>query len=150
MSKRQEQGYEQPAPSEITPVEGYRGRRGFLAAAGVGAAAAVAAVVAQRANAVSTDSARPGKLPPLPATKDAALSAREALTPYKDVTTYNNFYEFGTSKSDPAKYAGSLQTRPWSVVVEGEVHKPRTFGIEDLLKLAPMQERIYRHRCVEG
>ena len=150
MSKRQEQGYEPPAPSEITPVEVYRGRRSFLAAAGVGAAAAVAAVVAQRANAVSADSARPGRLPLLPATKDAALSTREALTPYKDVTTYNNFYEFGTSKSDPAKYAGSLQTRPWTVVVEGEVHKPRTFGIEDLLKLAPMQERIYRHRCVEG
>ena len=80
MSKRQEQGFEQPAPSEITPEQAYRGRRGFLAAAGVGAAAAVAAVVAQRANAVPADSAHPGKLPQLPATKDAALSTREALS----------------------------------------------------------------------
>jgi sulfoxide reductase catalytic subunit YedY len=66
------------------------------------------------------------------------------------VTTYNNFYEFGTDKSDPAKYAKSLKTRPWTVQVEGEVRKPGTFDIEGLLKLAPMEERIYRMRCVEG
>jgi Sulfite oxidase and related enzymes len=92
----------------------------------------------------------PGKLPALAAQKNTALSTTQATTPYKDVTTYNNFYEFGTSKSDPSQNAGSLKTRPWTVVVEGEVHKPRTFGIDDLLKLAPMEERIYRHRCVEG
>ena len=137
--------------SEITPRAVYRDRRRFLAAAGLGAAAAVAGVAAQRAHALTAaDSAHPGKLPLLPAAKNAGLSATEALTPYEDVTSYNNFYEFGTSKSDPAKYAGSLQTRPWTVTVEGEVLKPRTFGIEDLLHLAPMEERIYRHRCVEA
>ncbi len=153
MNKRQEQGHEHPVPSEITPPEVYRDRRRFLAAAGVGAAAAVAAVAAQRAQALPTSGANvahPGNLPLLPATKNVAFSTKELLTPYKDVTTYNNFYEFGTSKSDPAKYAGSLQTNPWTVVVEGEVGKPRTFDIDDLRKLAPMQERIYRHRCVEG
>ena len=71
-------------------------------------------------------------------------------TSLEDATTYNNFYEFGTDKSDPARYAGSLQTRPWTVAVEGEVAKPRTFDIEELLKLAPQEERIYRMRCVEG
>ncbi len=86
----------------------------------------------------------------MPATRNAEYGAHETLTPYSDVTTYNNFYEFGTSKSDPARYAGSLHTRPWTVVVDGEVHKPRRFDIDALLKLAPMQERIYRHRCVEG
>ncbi|WP_031407123.1 protein-methionine-sulfoxide reductase catalytic subunit MsrP [Thiomonas sp. FB-Cd] len=150
MNKRQDDGFEHGVPSEITPREVYHDRRRLLAMAGVGAAAAVAAVAAQRAHALPAEAARPGALPTLPATRNAAFSTSEPLTPYKDVTTYNNFYEFGTSKSDPAKYAGSLQTRPWTVVVEGAVHKPRTFGIEDLLKLAPMQERIYRHRCVEG
>jgi len=71
-------------------------------------------------------------------------------TPYKDVTGYNNFYEFGTDKSDPAEHAGTLKTRPWQVAVEGEVKRPKVYGIDDLLKLAPLEERIYRLRCVEG
>ncbi len=152
MNKRQEQGFEHPVASDITPREAYRDRRRFLAAAGVGAAATLAAVAAQRAHAVpaTADASHPGNLPLLPATKNVALSTKEVLTPYKDVTSYNNFYEFGTSKSDPARNAGSLRTQPWTVVVEGEVGKPRTFDIDDLRKLAPMQERIYRHRCVEG
>jgi sulfoxide reductase catalytic subunit YedY len=74
----------------------------------------------------------------------------ERSTGYSDVTTYNNFYEFGTDKADPAQHAGSLKVRPWSVSVEGEIRKARTFDIEDLLKLAPLEERIYRMRCVEG
>jgi sulfoxide reductase catalytic subunit YedY len=69
---------------------------------------------------------------------------------YKDATTYNNFYEFGTDKSDPAANAHSLRTSPWSVAVGGLVQRPNTFTLEDLLKLAPMEERIYRLRCVEG
>lgn len=154
MSKRQDQGFEHPHSSEITPKEVYKDRRHFLAAAGVGAAAGVAALTAHRAQATATPVhgglPAPGKLPALAAQKNTALSTTQATTPYKDVTTYNNFYEFGTSKSDPSQNAGSLTTRPWTVVVEGEVHKPRTFGIDDLLKLAPMEERIYRHRCVEG
>ena len=71
-------------------------------------------------------------------------------TPYADATSYNNFYEFGTDKSDPARHAGTLKTRPWTVVVEGEVRKPGTWDIETLLKLGAMEERIYRLRCVEG
>jgi sulfoxide reductase catalytic subunit YedY len=74
----------------------------------------------------------------------------EKPTSYNDVTTYNNIYEFGTDKSDPARHAGSLKTRPWSVLVEGEVKKPGPWDIDALLKLATMEERIYRMRCVEG
>ena len=66
------------------------------------------------------------------------------------MTTYNNFYEFGTGKSDPAENAGSLKTRPWTVTVEGEVGKPGVYDIDSLLKLAPLEERVYRMRCVEG
>jgi sulfoxide reductase catalytic subunit YedY len=74
----------------------------------------------------------------------------EAQTPYDDVTQYNNFYEFGLTKEAPAIEADAMATRPWKVSIEGAVHKPRTFDIEDLLKLAPMEDRIYRLRCVEG
>jgi sulfoxide reductase catalytic subunit YedY len=74
----------------------------------------------------------------------------EKMTPFKDVTTYNNFYEFGTEKEDPAKHAHSLRTRPWSVTVEGEVAKPQIIDIDALLKWFPLEERIYRMRCVEA
>lgn len=152
MNRRQQQGFEHPRPSEITPKEVYKDRRRFLVAAGVGSAAGVAALAARHAQAVPQPggTAAPGQLPALAASKNTALSTTQTPTPYKDIVTYNNFYEFGTSKSDPSQRAGSLETRPWTVVVEGEVHKPRTFGIDDLLKLAPLEERIYRHRCVEG
>jgi sulfoxide reductase catalytic subunit YedY len=78
------------------------------------------------------------------------FSTDEKQTPYNDVTTYNNFYEFGTGKGDPAKNARNFRTSPWTVSVEGEVKKPRKFDVEEILKLAPLEERIYRHRCVEG
>jgi len=71
-------------------------------------------------------------------------------TRYEDVTSYNNYYEFGTDKSDPARHAGRLKTRPWTVAVDGEVARPRSFDLDELLALAPMEERIYRLRCVEG
>jgi sulfoxide reductase catalytic subunit YedY len=74
----------------------------------------------------------------------------ESLTPYQDVTTYNNYYEFGTDKADPAQNAHTLRTRPWAVRVEGECAKPATFAVEDILKLAPLEERVYRLRCVEA
>ncbi len=70
-------------------------------------------------------------------------------TPLEKVTTYNNFYEFSTDKEEPHRLASSLKTRPWTVRIEGEVHKPKTYDIEDILKLAPLEERIYRFRCVE-
>jgi sulfoxide reductase catalytic subunit YedY len=71
-------------------------------------------------------------------------------TAIKDATSYNNFYEFGTDKADPARYAGSLKTRPWTIAIEGEVKKPMTLDIDSLMKLAPLEERLYRLRCVEG
>jgi methionine sulfoxide reductase catalytic subunit len=74
----------------------------------------------------------------------------DKITPYQDATTYNNYYEFGTDKADPAKAAKTLKLRPWTIKVEGLVNKPKTFDIEELLKLSPMEERIYRLRCVEG
>lgn len=82
--------------------------------------------------------------------KVPAYQLQDSLTPFEDVTQYNNFYEFGTDKEAPAKNAGSLKTRPWTVTVEGEVKKPKTFDIDELLKLAPLQERVYRLRCVEA
>jgi sulfoxide reductase catalytic subunit YedY len=80
----------------------------------------------------------------------AGASTVEKPTGYGDVTSYNNFYEFGTDKADPARLAGSLRTKPWTVSVEGLVKTPRSYAIDDLLRLAPMEERIYRLRCVEG
>jgi sulfoxide reductase catalytic subunit YedY len=79
------------------------------------------------------------------------LSLRDVPpTPYEYITHYNNFYEFGVNKDDPAKYAGTLKTRPWTVQVEGLVKQKKTFDIDALLKLKPLEERVYRFRCVEG
>ena len=130
----------EPLPSEITPHDVYLRRRQILQAAIAG----LAALPAQRALAQRQSDAR--KL----ATRPSPLSVADKPTSYKDVTTYNNFYEFGTDKDDPARYAHTLKTRPWTVAVEGEVRKPGTFDIDQLLELAPMEERIYRMRCVEG
>ena len=96
--------------------------------------------------------AGPGKLRPLPGAEERPQRCvtMEKLTPYQDVTTYNNFYEFGTDKSDPARMAGTLKTRPWTVAVEGEVKKPGTCDLDALLKLGALEERVYRLRCVEG
>src|SRR5260370_19557895 len=78
------------------------------------------------------------------------LSTTEKPTPFQDVSTYNNFYEFGTTKSDPSRNAKNLRTVPWTVCIEGAVAKPRVLDLDALLKIAPLEERIYRHRCVEG
>jgi len=82
--------------------------------------------------------------------KKATESLSDKLTPLKDIISYNNFYEFGTSKEDPAQNAASLKTRPWTIAVEGEVNKPKVFYMEELLKLATLEERVYRLRCVEA
>ena len=124
------------APSEITTPELYARRREFL---GAGVALA-AGLVLPSAHAQS-------KLGPVRA---SPFSTTENPTPYKAVTGYNNFYEFGTGKDDPAQTAHRLRTRPWSVSIEGLVKKPKTLAIDDILKLAPLEERIYRLRCVEG
>ncbi|HEX7219365.1 MAG TPA: protein-methionine-sulfoxide reductase catalytic subunit MsrP [Burkholderiales bacterium] len=128
-----------PPSSQITPRPVYERRRDLLKLL------AAAALVPDLARAQ-------GQLAKLPGAKSAVPGAvtMEKPTSYKDITTYNNFYEFGTEKDDPVAEAHTLRTRPWTVSVEGEVRKPRTFGIEELLKLAPMEERIYRMRCVEG
>ena len=141
-------GPNHPLPSEITPRAFYLNRRQWLAQAAV-AGGGLAPWAAREAMA---QGARPGKFAPLSAPRSTLPGAvtMERPTSYTDITNYNNFYEFGTDKSDPTRHAGSLKTRPWSVLVEGEVKKPGVYDIEALLKLAPMEERIYRLRCVEG
>ncbi|HEY0818898.1 MAG TPA: protein-methionine-sulfoxide reductase catalytic subunit MsrP [Rhizobacter sp.] len=150
MHYRPDRGFDHKVASEITPREVYERRRELLKliAAG-GGGMALAAWAARDARA---QTARPGKLAALPAVRSSVAGAvtMEKLTPYNDVTTYNNFYEFGTGKGDPVQNAGKLKTRPWTVAVEGEVKKPKVYDLDELLKLAPMEERIYRLRCVEG
>ncbi len=140
----QDRGFQHPFSSEITPREVYANRRRFIQAALAGSAAL--ALPAQ------SQTARPGKLSALPGVKSGVAGAlvMDKPTPYADATSYNNFYEFGTDKSDPAQNAGKLKTRPWTVAIEGEVKKPGTFDLDALMKLAPLEERIYRLRCVEG
>jgi sulfoxide reductase catalytic subunit YedY len=143
-------GLVHPFSSEITSRADYEGRRRWLrqVAAG-GAGFAMASFGARDALALSP---RPGKLAALAASPSTVAGANvpDKLTPYADVTTYNNFYEFGTDKADPARSAGSLKTRPWTVAIEGEVKKPGNYDLDALLKLSAMEERIYRLRCVEG
>ena len=141
-------GYVHPDASDITPQSVYADRRQWLqrmAVVGLGAWAAPE-ITAQ------TSTPRPNVLPALSATVSQIAGAQmmEKLTTYQDATHYNNFYEFGTDKTDPARYAHTLPTQPWTVVVDGLVKKPVRFDLDDLLKLSPMQERIYRMRCVEG
>jgi sulfoxide reductase catalytic subunit YedY len=150
-----DRGYTHPVSSEITPREVYQGRRRFVRWAGAAALPGLATLgltpLASQAQS-QAQTARPGKLAPLPGARSAVAGAvvMDKPTPYADASTYNNFYEFGTDKSDPARHAHTLKTRPWTVAVEGEVKKPGSYDLEALLKLAPMEERIYRLRCVEG
>ena len=130
-------------PSEITPREVYEGRRQFIAR--IAATAAVGTGVWEMANREAF--AQGAKLA---ATANAALSTQEKQTAFKDASSYNNFYEFGTDKGDPVENAHTLRTRPWTVTIDGEVKKPVTLDIDRIIKLAPLEERIYRLRCVEG
>ncbi|QTD44782.1 protein-methionine-sulfoxide reductase catalytic subunit MsrP [Ottowia testudinis] len=144
-------GHDHPVPSEITPRAVYESRRDWLRRVAAGAAAGGLAAWAARD--ALAQAARPGKLAPLPGGRSAVAGAvtMEKTTGYQDVTSYNNFYEFGTGKADPARLApAALKTAPWTVEVEGLVKKPGKFAIEDLLKLSAQEERIYRLRCVEG
>jgi sulfoxide reductase catalytic subunit YedY len=131
-------------PSEVTPHALYLKRREFLAA-GVGVAAAWAA-----GPGAAPLEAAGQEGPLLPAVKKGAFATDETPTPYRDVTTYNNYYEFGTDKGDPAANAGSFRTRPWTIQLDGEIKNPQTVAIDDLLKWFPLEERIYRMRCVEA
>ena len=133
--------------AEITSREVYDSRRDWLKGAG-----ALGLVGLGLSGEAQAQTAGPGKLPKLPGARSgvAGATVMEKLTAYKDVTSYNNFYEFGTDKGDPAENAHTLKPRPWSVVIEGECAKPGRYGLDDLLKVAPMEERVYRLRCVEG
>ena len=142
-----DRGFVHRRPSEITPRAVYESRRDWLrraalAAVGTGLAGwtgrEALAQAAGTAALAGVRSSVPGAV------------TMEKPTARKDATSYNNFYEFGTDKSDPASAAHTLKTRPWSVAIEGEVRKPRSFDIDELMKLAPIEERVYRLRCVEG
>ena len=143
-------GFDHATPSDITPRAIYEQRRDLIKLLAGGAAGAVLAGWAARDAMAQTP--RPGKLAALPGARSAVAGAvtMEKVTAYADATSYNNFYEFGTDKADPARHAHALQTSPWSVEIEGLVNKPGRYALEDLLKLSPMEERIYRLRCVEG
>ena len=128
-------------PSEITPRSLFERRRDFLARSGAGLVAGAALWHGLPGSARAST-----RLQGAP----SALSTTEPLTEREAVTTYNNFYEFGTDKADPARNAHKMAVRPWTVNVEGLAGKPRRFDIDELLRLAPLEERIYRLRCVEG
>jgi sulfoxide reductase catalytic subunit YedY len=126
-------GFQHPVPSEITPRSVYLQRRDFI-----GIMAASGLWVGHEA------------LAQTPRSNLSGAVTMEKTTSYADATTYNNFYEFGTDKSDPARNAHTLKTQPWSVQVEGLVKKPGPYAVEDLLRIGAQEERIYRLRCVEG
>jgi len=121
--------------SEVTPQTAYLNRRAFLSSIPLAGAALFAA--------------RPAGAAKLAAIK-GPFSTDEKPTPFQDVASYNNYYEFGTGKDEPSKSAGRLKTSPWSIAVEGAVAKPKVFDLAEVMKLAPLEERIYRHRCVEA
>lgn len=123
--------------AEITAPELYYRRRDFMKLAAGATALTLASGLASAGE-------------KLAAARNKDYAAGDKLTPQEDATHYNNFYEFGTGKEDPAERAVDFKTRPWTVTVEGAVDKPKTFDLDDLLKLAPMEERIYRLRCVEA
>jgi methionine sulfoxide reductase catalytic subunit len=132
--------------SDITPRHIFEHRREWLKNAAIGSLAiGLSSWLEREAFAKSS-----GPRDKLAAKLNEQYSTRETATSYEEVTSYNNFYEFGMDKEDPAKYAERLQTRPWTISIEGMVKKPMTMDIDTLLKLAPMEERIYRMRCVEG
>lgn len=132
-----------PAPSEITPEATYLDRRRFLA----GGAAAFAALAAgpSPARAEGTPAGAP-----LPDVAKSPLSTSEPQTPFDGVTTYNNFYEFGSAKEDPARNAGTLKARPWTLAVDGLCNKPGAWDVDEIIKTSRLEERVYRLRCVEA
>ncbi|HEV8439270.1 MAG TPA: protein-methionine-sulfoxide reductase catalytic subunit MsrP [Methylomirabilota bacterium] len=124
---------------EVTPYDVYLNRRAFM----LGAAALA---LAPRPGEASSAPAGP----PLKATPNPAYRVEDTPTPLKDVTGYNNFYEFGVNKEDPARLAHTLRPRPWTVKVDGLCAKPKTYDIDEIIRMAPLEERIYALRCVEG
>ena len=143
--KRSPNGADLPLPSEITPQEVYEARRKFIKQMAVGAA--VGSSLWEMANREAFAQAPAQKLA---AKLNPSYSVLDKQTPFKDASSYNNYYEFGTDKSEPAVNAHTLKTRPWTVSIEGEIKKPMTLDIDSLTRLAPLEERVYRLRCVEG
>ena len=146
-----DRGYALPS-SEVTPQATYHSRRDLLKLLATGAAGATLTAWAAREALAQTATARPNKLAALPGARStiAGGMTMEKLTPYADLTSYNNFYEFGTDKSDPSENARTLRPRPWTVTIEGEAHKPQVMDVEQLLGWFPLEERVYRMRCVEA
>ena len=133
--------------SEITPKSLYLNRRKFLASAALAGAAATTGVGLREIVSPSTIALAGTKIDGI---QKSPFSTTETVTPYKDVTNYNNYYEFSTEKDEPAKLAQKFRTRPWKVKIDGQVEKKQELDIDTILKMAPPEERIYRHRCVEG
>jgi sulfoxide reductase catalytic subunit YedY len=132
------------ASSEITPRATWLRRRDFLT---LGAAGAGALLLGGRSLLGAPKEQHGAKLPSV---KPSSYSVEDKKTPFADITNYNNFYEFGTDKDDPARNAGKLKTRPWTVKVDGECAKPKTFDIDSLISSSTVEERVYRMRCVEA
>jgi len=143
-------GFIHPVSSEITPQPIYRRRREIIKLMACGAAGAALAAWAARDALAQVQ--RPGRLAALAGVKSNVPGAMtmEKVSDYKDATSYNNFYEFGMDKADPAKNAHTLKSSPWTVEIDGLVRKPAKYALEDLVKLGAQEERIYRLRCVEG
>ena len=127
-------------PSEITPHGVYMRRRQLIKSAGLAGLAAAVGIFPGASHSQGKKLTGFGR---------SGYSTLEKPTAYSDAVNYNNYYEFGTDKSDPASHAHKLKTQPWTVVVEGAVRRPKTFGIDELLRF-PLEERVYRMRCVEG
>jgi sulfoxide reductase catalytic subunit YedY len=141
--------------SEITPQKVYLARRTFMRGAALLASTAATSFLYRKLNATPQPRVEGAKLaevvkPEANAATASGFTVNEKLTPFEDITGYNNFYEFTTDKQDVARVAAGFITRPWTVAVEGLVNKPKIYDLDDLLKLAPLEERIYRLRCVEG
>ena len=137
-------------PSDITPKHAYLNRRALLQhSVGLGLLTGVGAAWSQTG---PTPTVVPGKLQALPSKRSALENALavDVPTAYAYASTYNNFYEFGTDKSDPGRNAHTMKTKPWTLEIEGLVKKPMRLGLEEVMKLGAMEERIYRMRCVEG
>ena len=133
--------------SEITPKSLYLNRRKFMTGVAVAGAAAAAGLGIRELDSPSTIVQANAKIDGV---QKSQFSTTEKITPYKDVSTYNNYYEFSTDKDGPAKLAGNFKTSPWKVTIDGLVSKKQVLDVSDILKMAAPEERIYRHRCVEG
>jgi sulfoxide reductase catalytic subunit YedY len=140
--------------SEITPEHVYRSRREFMRAAGAAAAGVVGAAFpvmpAPLLAAQASRTAPPEESASFPNVIKSPLSVKDKPHTWEQITNYNNFYEFGSAKDDPARYAGKLKVRPWTVKVDGLVNKPADYAIDDLINMNQLEERVYRHRCVEA